>query len=318
MRAVEQRDELEIETRLRAALQARSELVTHSTLRPGIPPNEHTAGVRAKHDSWWSWRRLWAPVTVAAALAGGVFVGAQLPSGSDKDQTSATSGTTPNAVGGLSTGATEVSQAGTTAPGGTSTGTSTTSAKVTLNTVAFDVAGGWQVTNLDDTDACVTPKTRLAPKPYGTAPGAGGKSVMPCGVDALYVKIDATPNTWPLNAVTKATGWWQGTVDSATEILCPSAKSGSSDLVKESTVLRTSPKYPLGGENGTATQATAEYHEWAVTCESGAGVQPMLWKLNAAGGGATSGESVVAMVISADPQYDSALLGMVGTLHQAS
>jgi hypothetical protein len=305
---VEERDELEIETRLRAALQARSELVTHSTLRPGIPPNEHTAGVRAQRDAWWSWRRLWVPVTVAAALAGGVFVGAQLPSGSDQGQTSAASGPTPNTVGGTGTSAAEVSPSGSTSSGSMSTGHPTAdSSPVTLNTVAFSVAGGWQLTNLDDTSACVTPKTRPAPP---TAGDAGAKAALPCGVDALYLKIDATPDTWPLDAATKATGWWPGDAASASDITCPAAKSGSSDMVKDSTVLRSSPKYALGG------QTTAEYHEWAVTCDTGSGVQPMLWKINPIGT-AAGGKSTVAMVVSADPAYDSALLGMVGTLHQA-
>jgi len=51
---VEQRDEQEIETRLRAAFLARSELVTHQTLRPGVPPNAHTAAKPTGRRGWGS------------------------------------------------------------------------------------------------------------------------------------------------------------------------------------------------------------------------------------------------------------------------
>ena len=55
-----------------------------------------------------------------------------------------------------------------------------------------------------------------------------------------------------------------------------------------------------------------------MTCDNGDGVQPMLWKLNAAPGAATPDKYTVATVVSADPGYDAALLGMVGSLHQRS
>ncbi|WP_370371497.1 hypothetical protein [Catenulispora sp. GP43] len=296
---MEERDELEIETRLRAALQARSELVTHSTLRPGIPPNEHTAGVRAKRDAWWSWRRIWAPVTVAAALAGGVFVGAQLPSDSGKGSVSA--GSNPGS---------DISGQGSGAPTGSAPTPGLSAASGTasnIGTLGFTLADGWQVTAISDTAGCVTPKTRPAPNP-----AAAGTDSLPCGVDGLYIKADAAPTAWPLSAATKDIGWWPGQAASASAITCPAVKPGGSGMVKASMVLRSSAKYALAG------QATAEYHEWAVTCDNGPGVQPMLWKLNAAPGATAPTTFGVAAVVSSDPEYDSALLGMVGSLHQTS
>lgn len=300
MRAVEERDELEIETRLRAALQARSELVTHSTLRPGIPPNEHTAGVRAKRDAWWSWRRMWVPVTVAAALAGGVFAGAQLPSGSGKGTVSAGSSGGESSVQGAVTG----TPTGSAPTPGLSAASGTASSVGTLD---FTLADGWQLTKISGTAGCVTPTTSPAPNP-----AAAGTDTLPCGVDGLYLKSDATATSWPLSTATKDTGWWPGEAASASAITCPAVKPGGSGMVKASMVLRSSAKYALAG------QATAEYHEWAVTCDNGPGVQPMLWKLNAAPGAAAPAASGVAAVVSSDPQYDSALLGMVGSLHQSS
>ena len=306
---MEQQDELEIETRLRAALQARSELVTHSTLRPGIPPNEHTAGVRAKRDAWWSWRRMWVPVTVAAALTGGVFVGAQLPSDSG-GKTVVSSGAGGD---GSSSPATT----------GTSTGAAPTPAQnvqavgspASVGTLDFTLADGWQVTKISATSGCVTLKN---PKPAPVAAGSDNADALPCGVDGLYLKTDATPAAWPLSTATRATGWWPGEVSSASDIVCPVAKSGGSDMVKDSVSLRSTPKYGLDAQAGQAAQATAEFHEWAVTCDSGLGVQPMLWKLNAAPGAPAPAKFAVATVVSADPEYDSALLGMVGSLHQSS
>jgi hypothetical protein len=296
---VEQQDELEIETRLRAALQARSELVTHSTLRPGIPPNEHTAGVRARRESWWSWRRMWVPVTVAAALAGGIFVGAQLPSGSSTNTAS------PGSGGGSS----EPSKGSTTpvqvAP--------TAGTPQSIGTLGFTVAAGWQFTSTSKTSACVTPNS------HPVLASMDNAAALPCGVDALYLKTDATAGTWPLSTASKDTGWWPASVSSASDIVCPAAQPGSAaDMVKASMLLRSSDKYELAAQTGQATQPTADYHEWAVTCDTGPGVQPMLWKLNAAPGAAAPATFAVATVVSANPQYDSALLGMVGSLHQTS
>ena len=315
MRAVEQQDELEIETRLRAALQARSELVTHSTLRPGIPPNEHTAGVaRGGRGVWWSWRRLWVPVTVAAALAGGVFVGAQLPSDSGN------SGASPAAGGPGGT----VSTAG--VPGGTSTGTAPSSAPnvqaagspQSVGSVAFTLADGWQVTQTSATSACVTLKTNTNPKPTTAGAGSGASAALPCGVDGLYVKTDAVATAWPLSTATKDTGWSPASTSSGSDLLCPTAKPGSSEMVKDSMLLRSTAKYELADQTGQASPVTADYHEWAVVCDSGHGVKPMLWKLNAAPGAAAPATFTIATVVSADPQYDSALLGMVGSLHPSS
>lgn len=300
MRAVEERDELEIETRLRAALQARSELVTHSTLRPGIPPNEHTAGVRSGRQAWWSWRRLWVPVTVAAALAGGVFVGAQLPSGSDKgaDTSAATGGPTTPSV---------ESAAGTTSSPIQNVVTAGTAS--TVGTLSFTLADGWQVTKLSDTSGCVTLKTGSAPSP---TPAAGEDASLPCGVDGLYLKSDADPAAWPVSTAGSATGWWPGATASSSGLACPTAHPTSANRVKDSVLLRTSPKFHL------AAPATALYRQWAVICDSGSGVQPMLWELNTVSGTAASGKRAVVTLVSVDPEYDSALLGMVGSLHQAS
>lgn len=306
MRAVNEQDELEIETRLRAALQARSELVTHSTLRPGIPPNEHTAGVRARREAWWSWRRLWVPVTVAAALAGGVFVGAQLPS--DSNQTSAASGTATQP--GTTGSATEPSKAATTP----SQDASPQGTPGSIGTLDFTVAAGWQVASVTSTSVCVIPTGHAAPAAAGT------KNALPCGVDALYLKTDATTTTWPLSTAAKDAGWWPASVSSASDIVCPAAQpgsaadsgSGDADMVKASMLLRSSTRFELAGQN------TADYHEWAVTCDSGPGVQPMLWKLNAVPGAVAPTTFAVATVVSSDPRYDRALLDMVGSLHQTS
>lgn len=241
---------------------------------------------------------MWVPVTVAAALAGGVFVGAQLPSGSDNNAVS------PGASGGVD------------GTPNTPNITSVTSTQVG-GTLAFTLADGWQVTQTSPTSACVTLKTN--PKPAPAA--AGSEAALPCGVDGLYVKTDAVPAAWPLSTAAKATGWWPADVSSASDIVCPVAKTGgsssssSSDMVKDSVLLRSTAKYELTTPNADGTQATADYHEWAVTCESGLGVQPMLWKLNVAPGTATPEKAAVATVVSVDPEYDSALLGMVGSLH---
>ncbi|MBS2534897.1 hypothetical protein KGQ20_19185 [Catenulispora sp. NF23] len=309
---MEERDELEIETRLRAALQARSELVTHSTLRPGIPPNEHTAGVRTGRESWWSWRRMWVPVTVAAALAGGVFVGAQLPSDSNKTEVGAGSGQ-PGVAGSEGSPSTKSDVAA--------------GSPETVGTVSFTLADGWQLTPISATAGCVTPKTRPVPA------SAGSAGTLPCGVDALYLKTDAAPTAWPLSTASSGTGWWPTAVGSASDIVCPagqsgtgsqsgSGNSGSGNKVKSSVLLRTSTDYALAAPtttgSTTAAPTTAEYHEWAVTCSSGTGAQPMLWKLNAAPGATPPSQFAVATVVSVDPKYDTALLGMVGSLHQAS
>lgn len=311
MRAVEERDELEIETRLRAALQARSELVTHSTLRPGIPPNEHTAGARSRQESWWSWRRMWVPVTVAAALAGGVFVGAQLPSDSDKGQVSA------GGPGGTAANPTENGASKTDAGAGSA---------ASVGTLDFTLADGWHVTSISATAGCVTPKARVVPE------AGANPATLPCGVDALYLKTDVAPTAWPLSTASSSTGWWPTAVAAASDIVCPAPSAGQSGSgssggqsgstggssgtgsakVKTSTLLRSSTGYAL------AAPTTADYHEWAVTCTGGSGMTPMLWKLNAAPGAAPPSQFAVATVVSVDPQYDTALLGMVGSLHQAS
>lgn len=252
------------------------------------------------------------PVTVAAALAGGVFAGAQLHSGSGNGSVS------PAASGGLGS---------TSAPSATSTGVGPTTAQKgqaagspqSVGSVAFTLADGWQVTATSATSACVTLKTSPKPAPAGS----GSNAALPCGVDGLFVKTDATTTVWPLSTATKDTGWWPASTSSASDLVCPVAKpgssggSGSSDMVKASTLLRSTPKYPLADLTGQASPVTADYHEWAVVCDSGHGVQPMLWKLNAAPG-AASATFTIATVVSADPQYDLALLGMVGSLHPSS
>ncbi|GAA1989534.1 hypothetical protein [Catenulispora subtropica] len=328
---MEQRDELEIETRLRAALTARSELVTHSTLRPGIPPNEHTAGLKAKRAGLWSWRRFLVPATVAAALVGGVFVGAQLPDdksntvGAGSGGTSVPGSTAPSTAAAPDTQATQPSAQGAPSTESSQSATPTpAAAETSVATLHFALADGWQVAPLDATSACVTPKAKAA----GAAPsgasttGAGGGAAaaaagLPCGVDALYLKSDAASDAWPRSTATKATGWWPKAVDAASDITCPTAKPGSADKVQDSMPLRSSAKYVLGGAGSSAGAQTAVYHEWAVTCDQGSGVRPMLWELVPAGGTAGGPKAAVVTVVSSDPAYDAALLGMVGSLHLA-
>jgi hypothetical protein len=331
VRAVEQREELEIETRLRAALVARSELVTHSTLRPGIPPNEHTAGLKSRRAGLWSWRRFLVPVTVAAALGGGVFVGAQLNDKGSADKVGA---------GGTGGQFSQHPPTTTSAPNAQSTQPSAQAvqppAEASVGALRFTPADGWQVTAIDATSACVAPKAAGA-----TGTGAGtstvtstatgtstsapkSSSTLPCGLDALYLKSDAAADAWPRSTATKATGWWPKAVDAPSEIVCPAAKQTASNHVTDSVSLRSSAKYVLGAGTQAADaqpagpQPTAVYHEWAVTCDQGAGLRPMLWELSPAGGAAGTGKTAVATVVSADPAFDAALLGMVGTLHLAS
>ncbi|NUP47374.1 MAG: hypothetical protein HOW97_08670 [Catenulispora sp.] len=321
---MEQREELEIETRLRAALAARSELVTHSTLRPGIPPNEHTAGLKTQRAGLWSWRRFLVPVTVAAALGGGVFVGSQLSDKSGSQANGAAAGGYPprvtSSTGAPSTEATQPSAQGV---------PNVAVAEGSVGALRFTVADGWQVTALDATSACVAPKAAAAPggasgTPSGSASAnSSAKSgTLPCGLDALYLKSDAAADAWPRSTATKATGWWPKAVDAPSQIVCPAAKHDTSNHVTDSVSLRSSAKYVLGGGAAAAgatpgAPVTAEYHEWAVTCDEGAGVKPMLWELLPAGGAAGGGKTAVAAVVSSDPAYDTALLGMVGSLHLA-
>lgn len=321
---MEQREELEIETRLRAALAARSELVTHSTLRPGIPPNEHTAGLKAQHAGRWSWRRFLVPVTVAAALGGGVFVGTQL---SDKSGSQA-NGPAASGYPPRVTSTTGAPSGQATQPGAQGLPAAPEGA---VGALRFVVADGWQVTALDAASACVAPKGSVAlggasGTPSGTqsatATGPAKSGALPCGLDALYLKSDAAADAWPRSTATKATGWWPKAVDAPSEIVCPAGKHDASNHVTDSVSLRSSAKYVLGGgaaANGAAAgaPATAEYHEWAVTCDEGPGVRPMLWELLPAGGAASGGKTAVAAVVSSDPAYDTALLGMVGSLHLA-
>ncbi len=250
---------------------------------------------------------MWVPVTVAAALAGGVFVGAQLPSGSSSTNAGPTSGGSPSTsapANGSTTPMQSESVAGT---------------PESVGTLSLTVTAGWQFTSTSKTSACVTLSSHPAPAAANGA--ATTAAALPCGVDALYLKADATAASWPLSTAAKDTGWWPTAVSSASDIVCPAAPSGSStDMVKASMLLRSSDAYELAAQPGqtVATQPTAEYHEWAVTCDTGPGVQPMLWKLNAAPGAAAPTTFAVATVVSANPQYDSALLGMVGSLHQTS
>ena len=245
------------------------------------------------------------PVTVAAALAGGVFAGAQLPSDSGNGSAA------PAASGGLgSTGAPSATSAG--AAPTTAQGVQAEGSPQSVGSVSFTLADGWQVTATSATSTCVTLKTSPKPAP------AGSDAALPCGVDGLYVKTDAVTTAWPLSTATKDTGWWPASTSSASDLVCPTAKPGSSDMVKASMLLRSTAKYALADQTGQASPVTAEYHEWAVVCDSGHNVQPMLWKLNAAPGAAAPATFTIATVVSADPQYDSALLGMVRSLHPSS
>ncbi|NUR31741.1 MAG: hypothetical protein HOV83_38870, partial [Catenulispora sp.] len=171
--------------------------------------------------------------------------------------------------------------------------------------------------------------TGAAPATTGTGnTGSSTPTALPCGVDAIYLKSDAAPDAWPRSTATKATGWWPKTVADASDITCPTAKpgpgaAGAANKVQDSVPLRSSTKYVLGGAGASETAGspgaqTAAYHEWAVTCDEGSGVRPMLWELAPSGGTVAGGaKAAVVTVVSSDPAYDAALLGMVGSVHLA-
>ena len=288
VRAVEQRDELEIETRLRAALQARSELVTHSTLRPGIPPNEHTAGVRARRECLVvlapavgardrrrrAGRRRFRGCAAAVGLR-------QVPGQRRRISRPAAGGPCGS----------------TSAPSGTPTGATPTPGR---DRQARGLPGERRLDRLH-------PRRRLAghrdlgdlglrdaeDEPEADPGRLRLRRALPCGVDGLYVKTDAVHDR--LAAEHRDQGH---RLVAGLDVLrlgprsARAAKPGSSDMVKASMLLRSTAKYALAGryQTGQASPVTADYHEWAVACDSGHGVQPMLWKLNAAPGAAGSGD----------------------------
>ena len=220
---MDQRDEQEIETRLRAALLARSEQITHQSLRPGVPPNKHTAAASAKVRRWgFDWRTVLVPIAVAAALGGGIFVGVKLPHG----------GKASTAVGPAAGGAPTPSASQSQPLGNPQPQTSPPPpAKVTFADLQFQLPD-WTLTQLTATTACILPPKHAAPDATAT---------LPCGVDALLVKTDATPDTWPVDSAKSADGWWPVTVSDAGQIPCPTSTggTGSTAMVKTSTLLRT-------------------------------------------------------------------------------
>ncbi|MFD0630554.1 hypothetical protein ACFQ9X_01685 [Catenulispora yoronensis] len=282
------------------------------------------------------------------------FRGAQLPDKGGKGEVNAGAGGTAT-PGGAAAGSSSpaLGSAGTVPSASTgavpgaqpsSSGTQNAPApavtEASVGTVRFSLADGWQVAAIDATSACVTAKTGGAqpgatsagntgtsPGNTGTSPGNTGTgtahaAALPCGLDALYVKTDAPADAWPRSTATKATGWWPKAVDAPAQIVCPAAKLDASNHVADSVSLRSSAKYPLSpgtpaGAAGAAGAQTAEYHEWAVTCDQGSGVRPMLWELLPADGAAGGAKVAVVTVVSSDPAFDAALLGMVGTLHLA-
>ena len=313
VRAVNEADEQEIETRLRAAFLARGELVTHQLLRPAVPPNEHTAGAKSAGRRRWTlnWRTALVPVSIAAALVGGVFVGMKLPD--DKGGQAYSTGssgsahTSANAPGSQastpdhapntqSADATQSAAQSTAQPG---------AKEATFGGLAFQSAG-WQLAPLDGASACLLPKAHDAPDKA---------AVLPCGVDALMIQTAASPDAWPLSTATGKEGWWpkagstpggtnQGTAP-AGAVPCPAAKPSAKNLVKSSTPFRADDKYPLAGST------TADFREWAVTCADGSGAVPRLWQIKGT-------QTIAVTAVSVNARYDGALLQIVASMHPAN
>lgn len=289
MRAVlDERDEQEIETRLRAALLARTEMVSHASLRPGVPPNAHTASLKKQSSRWGfvtSWRQLLIPVSVAAALAGGIFVGAALPDNSGHGGAASAAAGGPTTVPSVSASVT-ASPSGPTSPAGPG--------PTTFGGLSFQTAG-WALTPIDATSACLAPQGHAGP-----AAGA----TLPCGVDALWIKTGVTAGSWPLSTATDKAGWWPKTVASVTAIPCPGGSGASGVDVATSALLRSSDKYALAGT------ATAKYKEWTVSCSDGSGAVPRLWQV-----GTT--EPVALTAVSVNPGDDGTLLAIVASMRPA-
>jgi hypothetical protein len=293
---VNQQDEQEIETRLRAALLARSEQVTHQSLRPGVVPNAHTANAAARARRGWnfSWRSFLVPVAVAAALTGGVFVGVKLP-----QHSSSTATVSPGAgPGGQASPVFGASTSGTPAPSPTLDGANPESS---FGGLQFQLAG-WSMEPVGTSTASVC----LLP-PKHAAPDAAAE--LPCGVDALMIKSDATTATWPVSGAKAKDGWWPVSDAALADIPCPAIKPGAgtaqvgSVVVKNSDLLRNDAAYPLSGT------ATADYREWTVICTDGTGLRPMLWQ--------THGGKTVVTAISASARNDADLLRIVASMRPA-
>jgi hypothetical protein len=295
---VDQRDEQEIETRLRAALMARSEQVTHQTLRPGVVPNSWTASAPAKARRAWSfsWRGALIPAMVAAALAGGVFVGVKLP----QHDSNSRSAVGPGAGGG-SASELSPSPATSTVQGSPS---STPVAPLTLAGVRFQPLD-WTVTKLTETKACVAP-----PQSRPADPSA----MLPCGPDALMITSGLTPGSgsWPVDTAQDKTGWWPVKNAVLSEIPCPSAKQAAAGttpapavFVTTSVLLRHDDHYPLAGT------AEAVYQDWSVTCGgTSSGFRPMLWELD--------GGKIAVTALDVTVRNDRDLLGIVGSMQLAN
>jgi hypothetical protein len=310
VRAVNERDEQEIETRLRAAFQARSELVTHQKLRPGVPPNAHTAAKQEKRRGWaFSLRAALVPVSVAAALVGGIFVGAKLPNHSGTEHGGIQAGSSGGTSAGLQSGPpatgtpagqATVSSSPATAPT-TSSGSPATASGPTGSPAEIAFAGlafqpvDWQLVPLDATTACVLPKGHEAPDK---------SAALPCGVDSLLIDTDAPADGWPVGTANLKEGWWPKAADAAagSTVPCPGTKATAKNSVKSSATLRTDPKYPLSGTG------VADYREWTVACTDGSGVVPRLWQVKGT-------KTVAVSAVSANARYDADLLRIVASMH---
>jgi hypothetical protein len=325
---VSERDEQEIETRLRAAFLARSELVTHQKLRPAIPPNAHTAGASGVGRRRWgfNWRIALVPVSVAAALVGGVFVGTKLP-----DDRSGASHTTVFSGSGSGTFGTQAPSNGASAAASASRGgqvgqpdqatsppaglpSLTPNASQPSATREITFAGlalrpaDWQLTAIDDSSACLLPKGHDA---------LDKSSVLPCGIDALLIQTNASAADWPIATANAKDGWWPkagaapnatATAPTTTTVPCPAAKPSTAknqNLVKSSASFRTDQAYPLAGTT------TADFREWTVTCADGTGAVPRLWQIKGA-------KTVAITAVSVDARYDAALLQVVASMHPSA
>lgn len=327
-RAVDQRDEREIETRLRAALTARGEQVTHQTLRPAAVPgtraaesvsrSQATAGGAGWRGRNLSWRSFLVPAMVTAALAGGVFVGMAMPGRG--------SGGSPAITADSGVGASAVRTPAGTVPTPTPQATATAIGSGTVfDAVSFD-PGTWKLTKVSDTVACVAPAAHAAPNPAAE---------LPCGADALMIKTDATAGTWPLNSVQDKAGWWPvkgailGDIQSPAALMPPpgitvpttpttptttttptaagvasaasAADASTASTVVTSATFRRDDAYLL--KDGTK----AGYEEWSVTLSDKTGLRPMLWRL-------PDGKTVLTAV-SASARDEPALLAIVQSVH---
>jgi hypothetical protein len=243
----------DVESRLRAALRARAELVTHASLRPMPVPGSATAASRtpvagaqpgvvppapvrptrpARRRRW-----VWAVVPVAAAAMFGIglFAGRGLwPSSHSSNQTPAG---TPKASA---------------TPGGNATSQPLTN--TTFDGIRLEVPKNWS-TVVDSTD----PTEKLCVYPTGEHGCAGA--------DALTIwLVPQQPSDSPLSGsgfMNQPYGW---EINSP----APTCPDGSDAL---------SSKVIDGDYPKLADGHTAQYTQWLVSCSSGQSVMPLAWWL---------------------------------------